>query len=102
MGGVLEKLKQMFWGGNMELVVIGLENAGKTTLVNQICEGDLPDGPTIGLNIKQFKKGNVNMKVWDLGGQVQYRSEWGRYIQGTQAIVYVLDGTNVNFYLNPK
>ena len=34
------------------------------------------------------------MKVWDLGGQVQYRTEWGRYIQGTQAIVYVQDGSN--------
>ena len=24
--------------------------------------------PTIGLNVKSLKKGNVNMKVWDIGG----------------------------------
>jgi Arf/Sar family protein len=30
--------------------------------------------PTIGLNVKQAKKGNVSMKIWDIGGQVQYRS----------------------------
>jgi Arf/Sar family protein len=24
--------------------------------------------PTIGLNVKQVKKGGVTMKVWDIGG----------------------------------
>jgi len=24
--------------------------------------------PTIGLNVKQFKKGGVKMKMWDIGG----------------------------------
>lgn len=28
--------------------------------------------PTIGLNVKMVKKGSVNMKCWDIGGQSQY------------------------------
>lgn len=31
------------------------------------------------------------MKCWDIGGQAQYRSEWGRYTRGCDVIVYVVD-----------
>eukprot|EP00361_Fabrea_salina_P000633 CAMPEP_0202429936 /NCGR_PEP_ID=MMETSP1345-20130828/3524_1 /ASSEMBLY_ACC=CAM_ASM_000843 /TAXON_ID=342563 /ORGANISM="Fabrea Fabrea salina" /LENGTH=118 /DNA_ID=CAMNT_0049041287 /DNA_START=198 /DNA_END=554 /DNA_ORIENTATION=+ len=33
------------------------------------------------------------MKIWDLGGQVQYRPEWPRYAKGTGAIVFVVDAS---------
>lgn len=55
----------------------------------------LPTAPTIGLNVKQFKKGGVKMKVWDIGGQVQYRSEWGTYTKGCDCIIYLVDAGNV-------
>jgi ADP-ribosylation factor-like protein 8 len=31
------------------------------------------------------------MKCWDLGGQSQYRQEWGRYTRGCDCIVFVVD-----------
>jgi Arf/Sar family protein len=31
------------------------------------------------------------MKCWDIGGQAQYRSEWGRYTRGCDVIIYVVD-----------
>ena len=31
------------------------------------------------------------MKCWDLGGQAQYRAEWGRYTRGCNVIVFVVD-----------
>ena len=31
------------------------------------------------------------MKCWDIGGQAQYRSEWGRYTRGCDVIMYVVD-----------
>jgi Arf/Sar family protein len=37
------------------------------------------------------KKGGVQMKCWDIGGQAQYRSEWGRYTRGCDVIIYVVD-----------
>lgn len=42
------------------------------------------------------------MKCWDIGGQAQYRSEWGRYTRGCDVIVYVVDAhaeEKVNFYM---
>ena len=54
----------------MELVVIGLQNSGKSTLVSQLAAGEpLEQGPTIGCDVQTFKKGSVDMKCWDLGGQ---------------------------------
>lgn len=79
----------------MELVVIGLENSGKSTLVSQLCNGEPQNcGPTIGVDIKNVKKGGLNMKVWDLGGQAQYRQEWGKFLRGASAIVFVMDASN--------
>ena len=36
-------------------------------------------------------QGGVQMKCWDIGGQAQYRSEWGRYTRGCDVIMYVVD-----------
>ncbi len=96
MGILLQKIKQFFTSSNIEVVLIGLENSGKTTLINQLSLGQaLPTAPTIGLNVKNLKKGGVNMKVWDIGGQVQYRSEWGRYTKGCDVILFMVDASNV-------
>ena len=70
MGGLVSSLMNLFWSQKMELVIIGLENSGKSTLASQLCDGEAGNnGPTIGLDIKNFKKGNVDFKCWDLGGQ---------------------------------
>lgn len=98
MGILLEKIKQLFSSSSIEVVLIGLENSGKTTLINQLSMGQaLPTAPTIGLNVKNLKKGGVSMKVWDIGGQVQYRSEWGRYTKGCDVILFMVDASNVFF-----
>jgi ADP-ribosylation factor-like protein 8 len=35
------------------------------------------------------------MKCWDIGGQAQYRSEWGRYTRGCDVIMFVVDTNNI-------
>lgn len=42
--------------------------SGKTTLLSVLAHGaPVETVPTIGLNVKVFKKGQVNMKCWDIG-----------------------------------
>lgn len=95
MGEILGKLYNALWSKNMELVVIGLENSGKSTMVSQLCNGEAQQvGPTIGVDVKNVKKGGLNMKVWDLGGQAQYRQEWGKFLRGADAIIFVMDAAN--------
>ena len=70
--------------------------SGKTTLLNVMAMGHpVETCPTIGLNVKLVKKGGVQMKCWDIGGQAQYRSEWGRYTRGCDVIIYVVDANAV-------
>ena len=76
------------------MVIVGLENSGKTTFINNLSDGAPGETvPTIGVNVKTVIKGNLIIKAWDLGGQVQYRSEWSRYAKGTNVIVFVVDSS---------
>lgn len=43
----------------------------------------------VGFNMKKVTKGNVTIKLWDLGGQPRFRSMWERYCRAVSAIVYV-------------
>ena len=92
MGGLFAKLLSTFYTRKLEAVLVGLENAGKTTLLNILANGESVETcPTIGLNVKLVKKGGVAMKCWDIGGQAQYRGEWGRYVRGCDCIIFVVD-----------
>jgi Arf/Sar family protein len=64
MGSIFEKLKNLFDNSKIEVCMVGLENVGKTTLLNQLSLGDASfTVPTVGLNVKSVKKGGVSMKV---------------------------------------
>lgn len=92
----LDKLLSLFREKELELVVVGLENAGKTTLLGVLSTGAAPANalPTIGLNVVTARVGNVKIKAWDLGGQDQYRAEWGRYAKGCDVILFVVDAAD--------
>lgn len=38
--------------------------------------------------MRKVTKGNVTIKLWDLGGQPRFRSMWERYCRAVSAIVY--------------
>ena len=80
----------------MELALIGLQNAGKTSLVNVVATGgfDTDMIPTVGFNMRKVTKGAVTIKLWDLGGQPRFRSMWERYCRGVNCIVYVVDAAD--------
>ncbi|RVW90208.1 ADP-ribosylation factor-like protein 8c [Vitis vinifera] len=67
----------------------GLQNAGKTSLLNAIATGGYSEDmiPTVGFNMRKVTKGNVIIKVWDLGGQQRFRTMWERYCRGVSAIL---------------
>jgi ADP-ribosylation factor-like protein 8 len=44
--------------------------------------------------MRKVSKGNVNIKLWDLGGQPKFRNMWERYCRGVGAIVYVVDASD--------
>lgn len=48
--------------------------------------------------MRKVTKGNVTMKLWDIGGQPRFRSMWERYCRGVNAIVYGIK-TNKKVYI---
>ncbi|KAG5534344.1 hypothetical protein RHGRI_022465 [Rhododendron griersonianum] len=82
----------LFFKQEMELSLVGLQNAGKTSLVNGIATGGYSEDriPTVGFNMRKVTKGNVTIKLWDLGGQRRFRGMWERYCRGVSAIVLVI------------
>ncbi|OWZ64359.1 hypothetical protein AYX15_03837 [Cryptococcus neoformans] len=84
------------------VVIIGLDNAGKTTLLERIktmynpTPGMAPDkiGPTIGQNIGKISLPSTTLLFYDLGGQRDIRSIWEKYYDECHAVVFVLDATD--------
>ena len=50
--------------------------------------------PTVGFNMRKVQKGNVSIKIWDIGGQPRFRGMWERYCRGVNVIVYMVDAAN--------
>ncbi|XP_052192621.1 ADP-ribosylation factor-like protein 8a isoform X2 [Diospyros lotus] len=94
----LSWLRSLFFRQEMELSLIGLQNAGKTSLVNVIATSGYSEDmiPTVGFNMRKVVKGNVTIKLWDLGGQPRFRSMWERYCRAVSAIVYVVDAADMD------
>lgn len=90
-------IRSFFWTKEMEITVLGLQNAGKTTFVNVIASSPFYENmrPTVGFNMRRVRKGNVVIKVWDLGGSPRFRGMWERYCRGVNAIVYIVDAADV-------
>ena len=44
--------------------------------------------------MRKVQKGNVSIKIWDIGGQPRFRGMWERYCRGVNVIVYMVDAAN--------
>jgi hypothetical protein len=101
MGDFFSRVLASFFTKRLEVVLVGLEGSGKTTLCNQLALGDAGEtSPTVGLNVRVLSRNRVTFKVWDIGGQQKYRSEWPRYTQGCDVIIFVVDSNDVNTFLH--
>mmetsp|Transcript_10121 Transcript_10121/g.21335 ORF Transcript_10121/g.21335 Transcript_10121/m.21335 type:complete len:203 (-) Transcript_10121:334-942(-) len=98
-GGIFGKLKRMlgFPRNEVQILVIGLDNSGKTTIINHIKPKQLQSNevtPTVGFSVEEFAKDNIHFTIFDMSGQSRYRELWEHYYRDVQAIVYVLDSTD--------
>lgn len=95
MGGLFTSLKKLFSKTKeMRVLMIGLDNAGKTSIVNAMQTEKLAPGaikPTIGFNLQEVSIGNFKLKVWDISGQEKCRELWRHYYEGARGIIFVVD-----------
>ena len=95
---ILEWFYNFFWKEEMEIAIVGLEHSGKTTFVEVISTGSFLEStiPTQGFNMRKITKGRVTIKAWDVGGQPKFRSMWGRYCRGVNAIIFMVDAADID------
>lgn len=93
MGGSLRKMfDRMFGNKEMRVVMLGLDAAGKTTILYKLHIGEvLSTVPTIGFNVEKVQYKNVVFTVWDVGGQEKLRPLWRHYFNNTDGLIYVVD-----------
>ncbi|KAF9782337.1 GTP-binding protein [Thelephora terrestris] len=76
----------------MRILFLGLDNAGKTTILKRLNGEDIMAvSPTLGFNIKTFVHEGYTLNIWDVGGQRTLRPYWRNYFEQTDAIVWVVD-----------
>ncbi len=89
----------------VKIAWLGLDHAGKTTIVKRITTGifDSSTFRTLGMNVDEFSSGNVKFVSWDIGGQEAFReSLWESYMAGSMGIVYVVDSADRDRILEAK
>lgn len=85
MGGQFSKMMGKIFGSKeMRLLMLGLDAAGKTTILYKLKLGqDVTTIPTVGFNVETVTYKNVKFNVWDVGGQDKIRPLWRHYFSGT-------------------
>ncbi|XP_034006952.1 ADP-ribosylation factor-like protein 13B isoform X1 [Trematomus bernacchii] len=78
------------------LVMVGLDNAGKTATVRGI-QGENPQdvAPTVGFSKVDLKQGKFEVTIFDLGGGKRIRGIWKNYYSESHGVVFVVDSSDV-------
>ncbi|KAG8135688.1 hypothetical protein E2320_008688 [Naja naja] len=95
--GLLSILRKLKSAPDQEvrILLLGLDNAGKTTLLKQLASEDITHiTPTQGFNIKSVQAQGFKLNVWDIGGQRKIRPYWRNYFENTDILIYVIDSAD--------
>ncbi|KAL5110605.1 ADP-ribosylation factor-like protein 5B [Taenia crassiceps] len=95
MGVLLSRIWSFFRPEGTKIVIVGLDNAGKSTILYQFVLNEaVQTSPTIGSNVEEFKWRNLHLVMWDLGGQESLRPTWSTYYAGSEFVILVIDSTD--------
>ncbi|MBD3187415.1 hypothetical protein GF325_11340, partial [Candidatus Bathyarchaeota archaeon] len=90
-----------------KVAVMGMQNAGKTSFINYLT-GEKPDekfketSPTVSVAHKTFELKDVNLAIWDFGGQESFRKEYldnpEEFFLNTEVLLYIIDTQDDELY----
>lgn len=85
-------------GKEGSLVVLGLDNAGKTTLLHRLRTGDVRSFPPTDRphQTERFECQNVRFQAWDLGGHEAVRHLWEDYVGESSAVLFLVDASDTD------
>ncbi|ETV86682.1 hypothetical protein H257_01803 [Aphanomyces astaci] len=90
---ILKKVKRK--EKELRILMLGLDNAGKTTILKKFMGQDISSiSPTLGFDIQTLEYKQYKLNVWDVGGQQTIRSYWRNYFEQTDGLVWVVDSAD--------
>ena len=70
------------------VVVVGLDNAGKSTILNSLKSDEQVESivPTVGFQVEEFKQGKIRFEAFDMSGEVSCAALKQRFYQSASVV----------------
>ncbi|TDH07344.1 hypothetical protein EPR50_G00105010 [Perca flavescens] len=79
-----------------QVLVLGLDGAGKTSLLHYLATGCLEQDmePTQGFNAVSISREDLHIEFLEIGGKEELRPYWQKYLSKALLLVFVVDSSN--------
>ncbi|KAH0554933.1 ADP-ribosylation factor-like protein 3 [Cotesia glomerata] len=85
------------------VLLLGLNNAGKSSVMNQIVSIEdkdnvysVPPKKTDGFAVYLLKNKDFICNVWEIGGSDEVRKHWNNFLQDTDVLIFMVDASDAN------